>query len=233
MNENSIRSMCLTIKLSSQYHIGSGFGLGRMIDSLLKVDEDGMPVIPGSTVIGILAQGMFDLLRFNYLQQERDKICDYHKPGKTGVKLSCRIMGRTHEDSCLLCYFFGSPAQDGILLCQDFQSAPEDSILRHMMKSGKYSLDERRQVIREYASHRQNIRTGAVLANHFFVKEEGGGFLTFQGRIEFTRNIHEERLIYLAAAMKNVDALGQRKTRGKGACTIACDAIGSLIKQLP
>jgi len=227
-----MKTINLKIKLNSQYHIGSGFGLGRIIDSLLKVDVDGVPVLPGSTVIGIIAQGMFDLLRFEDFKEERDKICDYHKPSRNGVKLSCNIMGRTVENSCLLCYFFGSTAQDGVLQCQDLRCITDEKLLRPMLKSGEYSMDERRQIIKEYASHRQNIRTKTVQEKHFFVKEEGCSTLEFKGGLEFTSIVNNERLIYLASAIKNVNAIGQRKTRGKGACTINFDGINDLIRQL-
>jgi len=35
----------LTITLESQYHIGSGYGLARVIDSMLWVDTDGVPPV--------------------------------------------------------------------------------------------------------------------------------------------------------------------------------------------
>jgi len=232
MSDIDSKRINLKIKINNQYHIGSGFGLGRIIDSLLKVDEDGVPVLPGSTVIGIIAQGLFDLLRFEYFKDEWDKICDYHKPGSNGVRLSCSIIGKDIEDSCLLCYFFGSTAQEGVLQCQDFRCRSDETILRPMLKSGEYSMDERRQIIKESASHRQNIRTRTVQEKHLFVKEEGRSLLVFEGSIEFAGNVDEAKLCYIASAIKNVNAVGQRKTRGKGACTMECSGIDAKIRGL-
>jgi len=36
----TFESLHLTIRMKSQYHLGSGFGLGRFIDSLIKTDPD-------------------------------------------------------------------------------------------------------------------------------------------------------------------------------------------------
>lgn len=229
----------MKITLNRQYHIGSGFGLGRIIDSLLKVDADGIPVLPGSTVIGLCAQGLFDLLRFDYFSAERMKICDFHyvkkgedEKNKKKLRLPCAIRKRNPEETCFLCYFFGSTAQEGIITCKDFTCHEKDTIMVHLLKSNDYTPDEKRQYIKEAASHKQNMRTRTVKKKHLFVKEEGAGDLVFHGVLEFRENVEESKAIILAAAIKNIKAIGQRKSRGKGACKIKADFNGVEINRL-
>ncbi len=55
------------------------------------------------------------------------------------------------------------------------------------------------------------------MEKHFFVQEEGAA-LVFEGTLSFKEPVEESMAVYLAAAMANVRAVGQRKTRGKGKC---------------
>lgn len=207
----------ITIIFESQYHVGSGLGWGRLIDSLLTVDGDGVPVLPGTTVSGNVAQALFDLLRFSYFGGERRKLCPFHHPsGSSGkARLSCKLLGKSLEECCLLCYFFGSPAQEGLLDWQDFGCATDAALLRPMLKSKQYHMAEREQYIKPYSSHRRNLRTGTVLEKHLWSAEEGAE-LVFTGEVVFKAPVPLERAKYLAAALLNTRALGRRKSRGKG-----------------
>lgn len=207
------------IKLETQYHVGSGFGLGRVVDSLLRINPDGVPVLPGTTVSGIVAQGLYDLLHFSFFEQERDIICAFHNPYIPEPRLPCAI-SRPGEDPCMLCYFLGSSAQEGIISWEDFTCTSDKELILPMLKSGKCSADERQQYIKPYASHKQEMRTGTVLDRHLFFFEEGAA-LKFEGTIRFSESVQENKAVYLAAAMLNTRAVGRRKSRGKGACKLS------------
>lgn len=207
----------LTITLESQYHIGSGYGLARVIDSLLRVDTDGVPVIPGSTISGNVGQGLYDILRFKYFENQWDNLCDFHKPDTENPRLPCALLNDKRKNPCLLCYFMGSSAEDGVVDWVDFPSVSDPRLLRPLLKSNKYTQDERAQYIKPYASHKRDMRTGTVMERHFFVQEEGAA-LKFEGTLFFKRPVPENKAVYLAAALSNVHAVGRRKSRGKGAC---------------
>jgi CRISPR/Cas system CMR subunit Cmr4 (Cas7 group RAMP superfamily) len=217
------------ISLKSQYHLGSGFGLGRIIDSLLKVDEEGVPLIPGTTVSGLVGQALFDLLRFQYLQSERAKLCEAQLPHRSEPRLPCAVL-KSRGDFCLLCYFMGSRGDDGVINWGDFRCS-DLTLLRPMLKSGNYSAPERRQYIKPYFSFRQNLRTRTVLEKHLFSREEGAP-LDFEHTLTFKEPVSAGRAQYLAAALQLVRNVGARKTRGKGLCRLTGVFGGSLNKPI-
>jgi len=47
------------LQLQSDYHISAGHGLGAGIDSALQRDADGAPVIRGTTLNGLLRDGLW------------------------------------------------------------------------------------------------------------------------------------------------------------------------------
>lgn len=51
-----------SLTLNSDYHIGAGYGIGTQVDSALLRDADGVPVLRGSTVEGLLRDGLWRLL---------------------------------------------------------------------------------------------------------------------------------------------------------------------------
>lgn len=208
----------LTLSISTPYHLGSGYGLGRVIDSLLRVDSENVPFIPASTFLGIVAQGMFDLLRFACFKTEKDNVCDFHKQPKKkpAPYLPCAIL---EKEPCLMCLFFGSTAKEGILLWEDLKCATSPELVKAILNTRKPIPSERRQIIMEAASHKRNMRAQTVKEKHFFVQEEGAP-LTFAGRITFNYPISSHKARYLAAALKNTRAIGRRKSRGKGYCDI-------------
>ncbi len=49
------------ISIRSDYHISAGHGLGALIDSALQRDADGLPVLRGTAIAGLLRDGLRDL----------------------------------------------------------------------------------------------------------------------------------------------------------------------------
>ncbi|MGC8801828.1 MAG: RAMP superfamily CRISPR-associated protein [Chloroflexus sp.] len=50
------------IEFKSDYHIGAGYGLGLQVDSALLRDADGVPVIRGTVLAGLLRESLANLL---------------------------------------------------------------------------------------------------------------------------------------------------------------------------
>jgi CRISPR-associated protein Csx10 len=50
--------LTFTLTLKADYHIGAGHGLGSQVDSALLRDGDKVPVIRGSTIEGLLRDGL-------------------------------------------------------------------------------------------------------------------------------------------------------------------------------
>lgn len=57
------------ITLFSDYHLGAGHGLGRVLDSALQHDVDGIPVLQGSTIAALLRNALDELATTTALQQ--------------------------------------------------------------------------------------------------------------------------------------------------------------------
>lgn len=53
-NTSKSEQLTIKIKLTSDWHIGSGAGIPGDIDSLVQKDQDGLPYIPAKTLTGIL-----------------------------------------------------------------------------------------------------------------------------------------------------------------------------------
>ncbi|MBN1920779.1 MAG: hypothetical protein JW892_06005, partial [Anaerolineae bacterium] len=58
------------LTLKSDYHIGAGYGLGS-IDSALHRDPDGVPVLRGTTLVGLFRDALRELLQFAPLHAAR------------------------------------------------------------------------------------------------------------------------------------------------------------------
>ena len=189
------------------------------------LDADKVPFLPSSTVSGVVAQGMYDLLRFSYFSHHRNKLCEYQIHGRVDggqpgrPNLPCAIFREKADDYCLMCRFFGSPAKEGGLEWKDLKCITDRELIKAIMNSNTGTPEERRQVVKEAASHRRNMRTKTVKEKHFYVQEEGAP-LTFAGDIPTSEPISELEASYLAAAFKNTRAIGRRKSRGKGECAI-------------
>ena len=72
-------TLTFEINLQSNYHVGAGYGKGFNVDSAILRDADGVPVIRGSALAGLLRGGAYRLLKMEPLEKkydskERDKI---------------------------------------------------------------------------------------------------------------------------------------------------------------
>ena len=97
--------MKLTFKINliSDYHIGAGHGKG-IIDSVILKNKQGLPTIRGTTLSGLLRQGMWDLLELDLLESYRK--CK--RSNNTSSISYCSIENKM--SMCPICRILGTPA---------------------------------------------------------------------------------------------------------------------------
>lgn len=61
------------IQFESNYHVGAGYGKGFNVDSALLRETDGMPVLRGSALTGLLRDGAYRLLSFPPLNKHNQE----------------------------------------------------------------------------------------------------------------------------------------------------------------
>ncbi|MEM3563790.1 MAG: RAMP superfamily CRISPR-associated protein [Candidatus Jordarchaeaceae archaeon] len=197
--------MKLTFKINllSDYHIGAGYGSG-IVDSKLLKDKDGMPVIRGTTLSGLLRQGMWELLQLPLLAQHR-------KCEKSGIKSSQpdKVSYCSAEDinsMCPVCRILGTPAY-----------AKKWSI-------SSANVENSAMVIPEKIVWRSRVspRTRTAEARKLFREETASSGINFIFTVSNESNDRQtlEEAAFIVAAFRMMRNLGSSRRRGKGHCQI-------------
>jgi CRISPR-associated protein Csx10 len=195
--------MKLTFKIDllSDYHIGAGHGKG-IVDSVILKDEQGLPIIRGTTLSGLLRQGMWDLLQLDLLQPHR--YCK--QSGDSSGFDYC--FGHDPGSRCPICRTLGTPASEKKWR---FSSAViEDSAMKPGMAAWR---------------NRVNPRTRRAEARKLFSEEIVGKSVNFL--FSLTNDLNDARVLeeaaFIVAAFRMVRNLGSSRRRGKGQCQIHLD----------
>ena len=193
--------MKLTFKISllSDYHIGAGYGKG-IVDSAILKDKQSLPVIRGTTLSGLLRQGMWDLLQLDLLKHHR-------KCKQSGVASGISYCSRENTKSmCPICRTLGTPAYDKKWRISSAEI--EDTI----------ALKPEKVVWR----NRVNPRTRRAEARKLFNEEMVGKGVNFLFTVSNESN--DERILeeaaFIVAAFRMVRNLGASRRRGKGQCQV-------------
>lgn len=199
------------LTLKSDYHIGAGYGLG-VIDSALHRDPDGVPVVRGTTMNGLLREALRELLQLTPLHHAQR--CQ--ASGKTDTNAEyCGQWSTTIGETCPLCAIFGSPGQPKRWRISSARptgfSSPED-------KPWQPGIDGAHT-----APHvRVNPRTRRAESGKLFFREEGNSELVF--RFTATCDAQDAETLaeaaWLLAAARAVRQLGASRRRGRGQCEI-------------
>jgi len=192
--------MKLTFKISllSDYHIGAGHGRG-IVDSVLLKDEQGFPTIRGTTLSGLLRQGMWDLLQLELLAQ-------YHKCKQSGnISGISYCSGGDAESMCPICQISGTPAHQKKWR---ISSAEMEDLA---IKSEKIVW-----------RNKVNPRTRTAEARKLFNEEMVGKGTNFIFTVSNETNDEQvsEEASFIVAAFRMVRNLGSSRRRGKGRCQI-------------
>ncbi len=192
--------MKLTFKITllSDYHIGTGFGKG-IIDSLILRDRDDLPVIRGTTLSGLLRQGMWELLQTPLLGKY--KKCE-QSDGDFDVSY-CSM--NDIISMCPICRILGTPAYPkkwkiSSAEIGDSKAIPEKVLWRS----------------------RVNPRTRTSEARKLFRDETAGKGTNFVFTVSNESNEKQtlEEASFIAAAFRVIRNLGASRRRGKGSCQI-------------
>src|SRR5206468_436347 len=89
------------ITFASDFHVGAGHGLGLMVDSALLRDPDGVPVIRGTVITGLLRDSLLRLLRL-------DACKAYRRCQASGLDVP-EAYCRSPKLPCPMCAILGSP----------------------------------------------------------------------------------------------------------------------------
>ncbi len=206
--------MTFELRLESDYHIGAGHGLGSIVDSALHRDADGMPVLRGTTVSGLLRNALYELLQLEPLHTPQNIRC--HASGKNDPR--ARFCGQWNPDEtefCPVCRIFGSP---GVPKRWRISSARPVGAL----DPAQSGWEEGETGARIAPHVRVNPRTRRAEAGKLFFREEGDGRLRFQ----FTAvcDAHDPETLdeaaWLLAAARYLRYLGASRRRGRGECEL-------------
>jgi CRISPR-associated protein Csx10 len=201
---------CLTLK--SDYHVSAGFGLGAQLDSVLLRDADDVLVLRGSTLTGILRDGLWRLL------QTTPKLQSHFAPharaeqeqraaGESVASAYCR-----EKPVCPLCRIFGSPQRPKRWR---IASARPESARKPLKENCLEHIDA--QVA---ARIHVNPRTRRAAARSLFRQEEGDSRLIFHFSVTCDDDdAHEEAALIFAAA-RMVRRFGSSRRRGRGECEL-------------
>jgi CRISPR-associated protein Csx10 len=189
--------MKLTLRLSflSDYHIGTGYGDGR-IDSTLLRDNDGFPTIRGTTLSGLLRQSMWELLQLEPLKHHR-------RCKQSGV--TCNSPYCSGDDMCPICRIMGTPAHGKRW---------------HISSARMETRNMRHEKI--ISRNKVDLKTRTTEKEKLFSEEIGNKNTSFIFTINSQSNSRQivEEAAFIVAACRMIRSLGSSRTRGKGKCTV-------------
>jgi CRISPR-associated protein Csx10 len=190
------------ITLRSDYHVGAGHGLGFNVDAALQRDADGVPVIRGSNVVGLLRGSLERLATLSPLKKyEKDK-----------ADLPDRLFGTAAEPKR---WYFSSARPVGL----------EQPLYQGAWRPGR---DGAQQVTRV----RVNPRTRRAKPGQLFSKEVGDGRLKFrfQATCHATDDAALDEAALLVATARYVRQLGGSRRRGLGECVIHLTQVDGVLE---
>lgn len=212
-------SIQLTFRISirSDYHISAGHGLGATVDSALQRDADGLPVLRGTAIVGLLRDALRDLETAAPMQAS-DR-------WQQLVEIAEHLVGDDRRASEASDALFGAPS-----LPKRWQiSSGRPAGLAKPQKTG--GSDWRPGGLGGQAA--AHVRVHPALrraeARKLFVREEGDQRLKFDFRAscpELDEQAIAEAALLVAAA-RMVRHLGAGRRRGRGECSIHLQAVSN------
>ena len=222
-------SLKLTFQIAfqSDYHVGAGHGLGTEIDSALLRDADGVLVLRGTLLNGLLREGLMELLEQKSMRHWRDE----HPCKAGGVKTATnRFCGQFESgesvalgplDMCPVCRIFGSPRTPKRWSIGSARPEKQGRVRGDRLQPADVN---RQRVMRA----RVSPRTRRAEPRKLFSQEHGG-----QQVFEFVAEcladdeaaLDEASLLVAAARM--VRQLGRGRRRGMGECLITLKEVES------
>lgn len=186
----------LVASFSGSFHVTGPGRAVPLVDRPLQLDEQGRPVIPGSSVRGRIRAHLERLL-----SAMGKPVCRPPKPDQMCPHAGLNL--RSGEEYCLACQIFGSAWHPSPVAFDDLRTA--DTVQ-------EIPLEHRTQVS-------ISRRLGTAQAERLFFSETApwgqDGGLTLEG--EMTGLLDEQCAGWLLAAIRTVSHLGGDKASGMGA----------------
>lgn len=198
------------IELRSDYHIGSGYGVGTEIDSALFRESDGVPSIRGSVLTGLMRQGLRELLKHPALTHHAK--CKDAKGISTAEELGAsRYCG---DATCAVCRIFGSPQRAKHWRIGSARPLEVSTMRRDRLRG---TIPSAQVVQRTSIEPRKRLSEAGKL----FTSECGSNAIafTFNASCEELGQAQEDAALLVAAA-RMVRQLGRSRKRGLGECLI-------------
>jgi CRISPR-associated protein Csx10 len=206
-----MRKLVFEIELRSDYHVGAGSGLGADVDSALLRDGEGVPTLRGTSITGLLRDGLWRLLQSQPLERYRQ--CQHSRQDGDGSSYCGRE--DPEETLCPICRLFGTPRSPKRWRIGSARPVGLDTPTPGGGKPGETGA----QVVQRV---RVSPRTRRVEERKLFSQENGDGRLRFRFTIQCWEDGEAalDEAALLVAAARNVRELGRSRRRGQGECRI-------------
>lgn len=186
------------ISILSDYHIGAGYGKG-IIDSMILRDKDGLPIIRGTTLTGLLRQGIWKLLQLDILRQ-------HSRCKQSGGSGDPYCISDDRESLCPICRILGSPKHPKRWRISSAQ-VEDPSVLKPEKILWRNRVDPQTRTAEE---------------RKLFSEEISGGKINFTFTVD---NVSDdkatlEEAAFIVAAFRVMRNIGASSRRGKGQCQI-------------
>lgn len=201
------------LELQSDYHISAGHGLASEADSALLRDGDGVPVLRGTTLTGLLRDGLWRLMQLEPLKPlqacqasglpEKDQYCGQFDPD---------------AEDCPICRLFGTPRTIKHWRIHSARPVGQKTIF------SRPQTEKDRQIVQRV---RVDPSTRRAEPRKLFSQEDGAAHLTFEFTVTCPASSPEvmDEAALLVAAARMVRQLGRSRRRGQGECLFKLKAV--------
>jgi CRISPR-associated protein Csx10 len=202
------------LTLDSDYHISAGHGIGTQVDSALLRDADNIPVLRGSTIEGLLRDGLWRLLQTTGKLKAQFAAHQREEERRRNNRLNEAAAYCRNGTACPLCRIFGTPASPKRW---SVSSARPSGAATHLSKQTWQAGQTASQVA---ARVKINPRQRRAQPRSLFTQEEGDQRLQFEFTVSCADGNEtakdEAALLYAAARMVRRFGSARRRGRGEG-----------------
>ncbi|NOX37251.1 MAG: hypothetical protein GXO78_06925 [Calditrichaeota bacterium] len=192
----------ITIEFTSPLHIGSGMGMGKLIDLRIVRDSNNNIYLPGSTVKGVLRSACNRIALENPAEFSSRPPCS----GKDSEGI-CK-----EDPFCTICILFGTPFIEGKLRFFDLNFEAADMLFHDILKLDPLKI------------YPAQIKTSTKLSRYFhtvspkqlYSYEMTPRNVIFKGKLEARGSLSPQEENLLKYASKYLSHIGGMKSRGLG-----------------
>lgn len=210
------------LELHSDYHVGAGYGRGTELDSALLRDVDGVPVLRGTILNGLLRDSVWRLLQLSPLQKYQQCAAS-GKVTNTGPDYCEQYAHPDHDpDLCPICRLFGTPCHPK----RWYISSARPQAHPHLIGTAYQPDDLSGQRVMRV---RVSPRTRRAAAHKLFSEEHGGQqTFTFTATCPTHDATALDEAALLVAAARFIRELGRSRRRGQGECLISLESVSGV-----